>query len=358
MKRYKCTAAYVGAAYAGWQSQKEGNSIQEQIEAVLERINGKRTKIVGSGRTDAGVNARAQVFMFETERENMSCRKWMGAINAFLPCDIHIVDVEEVSPLFHARYNVRWKQYSYRVNTGTYDVFTEKTAYQCPIELDFEVMKETAKILEGRHDFTSFNSSPLSLYPDQTRTVFRIDLEKSGSMITMNFYGKGFLQYMVRMLSSAIIETGKHKITPDDVRKMLEAKSKSVPRRNAPACGLTLEHVEYFDMVAYNDVCQVREYLRDDVYPCDGWTLEYLEDRIRSDAYPKYYMFCTKTEQEPAGCFIVQSEGNNAVLALLDEEKYREAAEEIRPLLLNWMKENGRLEDVEIKAFEDVKKVC
>ena len=333
MKRLKCTVAYVGAAYDGWQSQKLGLSVQEQLETAVARINDRKTKITGSGRTDAGVNAREQVFMFDTDRDAMSCRKWMGAVNAFLPEDIHITKIEEVSPLFHARYNVRWKKYTYRVHTGTYDVFSAKTAYQCPIELDFEVMKKTASILEGRHDFTSFNSSPLSLYPDQVRNVFRIELEKTGDDISISFYGKGFLQYMVRMMSSAIIETGKHKITPEHVRDMLEAKKKDVPRKNAPACGLTLEHVEYFEMVAYDQETQIREYLRDDPLPASWWSLEDLEARVRENRYPRAYMYCTKTTQQPLGFFCLYEEGSKGELVLFDADQYKEKAEHILPEL-------------------------
>ena len=115
MMRYKCVVSYVGRNYSGWQSQRKGDSIQEILEAVIERITQEKVNVIGSGRTDAGVNARAQVFMFDTKRK-MPARKWMGAINAFLPDDIHIMAVEEEDDCFHARYNVRFKQYNYRKN--------------------------------------------------------------------------------------------------------------------------------------------------------------------------------------------------------------------------------------------------
>ena len=92
--RYKCVVSYVGDHYEGWQSQTRGTSVQEQIEKVLEKIAQTKITITASGRTDAGVNARGQVFMFDSDR-NMNARKWMGAINAFLPDDIHILSVEE-----------------------------------------------------------------------------------------------------------------------------------------------------------------------------------------------------------------------------------------------------------------------
>ena len=109
MKLLKCTVSYIGNRYDGWQSQKSGNGIQDILEAAISRIENRKVSITGSGRTDAGVSARAQVFMFETQRD-MSSYRWMGAINAFLPDDIHIMDVQEVPYTFHARQSVRMKK--------------------------------------------------------------------------------------------------------------------------------------------------------------------------------------------------------------------------------------------------------
>ena len=170
MKRFRSTVSYCGAAYDGWQSQRNGQSVQEQIEEALHAIAHQKINITASGRTDAGVNARAQVFHFDCDMD-LSARKWMGALNGRLPKDIHIMDVQETDHLFHARYNVRMKQYDYRINLGPYDVFTKDIAYQCPVSLDVEKMEEASKVLIGTHDFTSFNSNPLSETPDQTRTV-------------------------------------------------------------------------------------------------------------------------------------------------------------------------------------------
>ena len=158
MKRIACIVAYDGSAYEGWQSQLRMTSVQEQIEAVLEKIEGHRIPITASGRTDAGVNASGQVFMFDTERD-MSAYKWKGALNGLLPRDIHIVQAEEKDGRFHARYNVKRKTYLYRIHTGEYDVFTRNIAYQCPQLLDIDAMREAAKELTGTHDFTSFNKN-------------------------------------------------------------------------------------------------------------------------------------------------------------------------------------------------------
>ena len=128
MIRYKCTVAYSGAGYCGWQTQKNGNSVQEYIESALERIFDSPVRILAAGRTDAGVNAWGQVFQFDSEKE-IGERKLMGALNGFLPKDIHIRKVEKKDRLFHVRYCVKSKQYDYRINLGEYDVFSRDFSY-------------------------------------------------------------------------------------------------------------------------------------------------------------------------------------------------------------------------------------
>lgn len=325
MNRYRCVVEYMGGKYDGWQSQTLGTSIQEQIEAALLRITGKKTNIIASGRTDAGVNARMQVFMFDTERE-MKERKWMGAINAFLPDDIHILDVKLVTFRFHARYNVRWKKYAYRINIGPYDVFTKDYEYQCPIKLDFEAMKQAAQYLVGTHDFTSLNSSPLSEYPDQTRTIQSIDLQENNGHIVITYCGKGFLRYMVRMMSAQLIEAGRHRIMPQDIEKILAAKSRTKARRNAPACGLTLEEVNYFEIAALDEGGMIREYLQGDDLPT-GMTLKETEAEMGSRTYPLHLVMTTRHSQQMLArvvitpgetqIFSVCREGRNEAVSLL-----------------------------------------
>lgn len=324
MTRYKCTVSYVGRNYDGWQSQTQGRSIQEHIESVLQKIAKQRINVTASGRTDAGVSAKEQVFMFDSDM-NMTGRKWMGALNGYLPDDIHIMNCEETDLLFHARYNVRYKKYTYRINDGPYDVFTKDTAYQCQIPLDYEKMVECSKVFLGTHDFTSFNSSPLTLYPDQTRTVFKIDMNRDGHMFTMTFYGKGFLRYMVRMMSAAIIDVGKHKLEVKDVKDMLEAKSRTIARRNAPAQGLTLEHVDYFEMIALNHETQVREFLRGDRLPYKEWILPDLEKRVSEKQNIRSYAFCIRNGQRMLGFLSLYGEEGELVLYNNEDRKKAEA---------------------------------
>lgn len=344
MKLLKCTVSYIGNRYDGWQSQKSGNGIQDILEAAISRIENRKVSITGSGRTDAGVSARAQVFMFETQRD-MSFYRWMGAINAFLPDDIHIMDVQEVPYTFHARHSVRMKKYTYRVNDGSYDVFTKDIAYQYCHPLDHEKIKACAKLFIGTHDFTSFNSSPLSEYPDQVRTIQSIEITRNGSLIEMTFCGKGFLRYMVRMLSAAIIDVGSGRITCDEVRAMLELKDKRAGRRNAPACGLTLEEVDYLDRIVVTPKVQIREYLYNEPLPYDSWDRHSIEHNCRAGTGNRVYLFCAGIDMEQIGYFLINEE--EAVLVIRDEKLY-DTASQLQASILAWMMNEGVRRDLKI----------
>lgn len=330
MMRYKCVVSYVGRNYSGWQSQRKGDSIQEILEAVIERITQEKVNVIGSGRTDAGVNAKAQVFMFDTKRE-MPARKWMGAINAFLPNDIHIMSVEEEDDCFHARYNVRFKQYNYRINNGPYNVFTKDTAFQCPIHLDVEKMKEGIPYLVGTHDFTSLNSSSLEEYPDQVRTVRSITLTEEDGVITLAFVGKGFLRYMVRMMASVLIEIGKRKYEPSHIQEILEAKRKSFPHKNSPAEGLTLEYVDYFKTLALHETGMVREFLVGDNISCTSQELPALEQAIKENDSHQFYAMTTRHSQELLGYYEINQ--GEASIHILEEERGIPLANIILPQL-------------------------
>ncbi len=263
MKRYKCTVAYDGSRYCGWQSQRNGDSVQEQIEAVIARFTHEDIRITGSGRTDAKVNAEGQVFHFDTDLE-MTPYKWKGALNGFLPKDIHIKNVEEVDDMFHARYCVAGKRYDYRIHIGEYDVHSRNYAYQYPRELDVEKMKEGAAYLVGRHDFTTFNSNSKEETPDQVRTIYSIDIVRVKDMITLSYYGEGFLRYMVRYMTASLIEVGKGTMKPEQIKVMLEAKKKSISKKNVPGEGLTLMEVNYFRILSETEECVIREVLPGD----------------------------------------------------------------------------------------------
>ena len=343
-RRFRCTVAYCGGAYDGWQSQRNGRSVQEQIEEILHGIAHTKINITASGRTDAGVSARAQVFHFDTDME-LTARKWMGAMNSKLPKDIHIMDVEETDRLFHARFNVRKKQYAYRINLGPYDVFTKDIAYQCPVSLDVEKMKEASRYLIGTHDFTSFNSNPLSETPDQVRTVNDIVFSQDGNILCMTFTGKGFLRYMVRMMSAALIEVGRGKMEPEGIMKMLEARSKTIARKNAPANGLTLEKVEYFEICAMNEEVMIREFLDTDIIP-EVYTQEQLQSDVKERKLPVSFIMTERKSQKQLGIFRMSEE---ICTLQVTSEEYYEASLDLKDQILAWMQKYGLSERTELK---------
>ncbi len=344
MTRYKCTVAYIGAGYQGWQSQRRGTSIQEQIEAALLRITGVRTKIIAAGRTDAGVNARGQVFHFDTGLQ-MRERKWQGAINGFLPEDIHIMQVEEKDERFHARYCVRAKQYDYRIHFGEYDVFEKDRAFQCPYPLDVELMEKVSRELIGRHDFASFCSNTYRETPDQVRTLDDIVFHQDGNILTISYSGRGFLRYMVRMMSAQLLDIGRGKTPPESIHEMLVHPSKDVTRHNAHPEGLTLMHVDYFEILALNSQGMIREYLTDDKLP-PGWTLARLEKAAAENASPCLYAFTTRSSQQPLGRLILEQE--RSVLQIYDEESRGIVGSLLPQLTAVLSTEKGRCAPVEV----------
>lgn len=344
MRRFRCTVSYCGAAYEGWQSQRDGKSVQEQIEEALHEIAHQKINIIASGRTDAGVSARGQVFHFDTDRD-LSGRKWMGALNGHLPKDIHIIDCTETDFTFHARYSVRMKQYDYRINLGPYDVFTKDIAYQCPVALDIEKMKEASRYLIGTHDFTSFNSNTLAETPNQVRTVNDIVFSREGTILKLTFTGKGFLRYMVRMMAAQLIEVGRGRLQPEDIQKILDAKSKTISRKNAPANGLTLERVDYFEICALNEEVMIREFLQSDVLPEDI-SLSQLEECVKNRETPVYYILTERKSQKQLGLFLATEQF--CELTVYDEAWY-ESALNLKPQIQEWMKKYGLAEETEIR---------
>lgn len=240
----KCTVAYDGYNYAGWQKQENALGIQTIIEEALEKIQKSPVEIVASGRTDAHVHAFGQVFHFQSEIA-MQPWQYVKAMNALLPQDIRIQSAEIPPEDFHARFSCKSKQYAY---IATYDV-TDPFAYRykAPLyqKLDMEKMLEAASYLIGEHDFTSFSSSRIDPRKPRIKNVCMIEIRNKGKDVHFLFEGNGFLRYQVRMMTGTLIEVGKQKIQPLDVQHMLLEKNKEVCRYNAPPQGLYLMKVRY-----------------------------------------------------------------------------------------------------------------
>lgn len=265
MKYFKAIVSYVGENYCGWQSQKRGDSIQENIGSIISSINGGRTHIVGSGRTDAGVNALGQCFHFSCERE-ISAYQWLGIFHSFLPKDIYVRSVEEVDEDFHARFLVEKKTYLYRINLGEYDVFLKDSAWQLQEILNVELMKEAWSYFQGEHDFLSFNRSNVNEYPNQWRKMFEVRLWQEGNQLFFLVTGNGFLRHMVRTMVGTCVEVGRGRLSLDKFKLMLDQPSRQYSTKRAPAYGLCLKEVSYHSCLGRNHA-----YLLRTVSDADGY---------------------------------------------------------------------------------------
>lgn len=245
MRNIKITIAYDGTRYNGWQRQENtNNTIQGKLEQLLSRMTGEEIEIHGSGRTDAGVHSLGQVFHFHTE-SRMKVEDIMAYMTEYLPMDIAVLEVKNVSERFHSRLNVKRKTYCYHIwNSPIPNVFERKYSYQIPEPLDIDQMERAAGYLIGTHDFKSFCANK-RMKKSTVRMLESIDFIKEGDMLRIRYRGNGFLYNMVRIVTGTLIEVGKGERQPEEIKEILERKSREAAGFTAPAHGLFMEGVEY-----------------------------------------------------------------------------------------------------------------
>lgn len=241
---FKCIVSYDGYNYAGWQKQENALGIQSIIEEALTRILKEDITIVASGRTDARVHALGQVFHFETQRD-IKPENLVRALNSILPPDIRVQKAMHEKEDFHARFSAKKKVYEYRCTYDTLNPFAYRNKAILYSKLDLKAMKKASEYLLGTHDFTSFSSSKIDPRKPRVKTIYKIDIEENENELAFRFLGNGFLRYQVRMMTGTLIEVGRHKIQPAEVKKILEAKDKEACRYNADPQGLYLCEVIY-----------------------------------------------------------------------------------------------------------------
>ncbi|WP_027415387.1 tRNA pseudouridine(38-40) synthase TruA [Aneurinibacillus terranovensis] len=252
-RKIKLTFSYQGTAYFGLQRQKNGPSIQEEIEKALRKILEHEAALVSSGRTDSGVHARMQVAHFRTNHP-IPANRLPYAMNTILPDDIVILEACDVPQNFHARYHVTEKTYRYRLLNQLFpDPFLRDWAYHVRAPLDLDKMRRAAAYLIGTHDFTSFCSVRTKVV-DKVRTLHEIRIEETqrdtgipgqGKDIWLTFRGNGFLYNMVRMMTGTLLEVGRGKVPAEHVKWLLEIKNGDIAKINAPPHGLYLWEVRY-----------------------------------------------------------------------------------------------------------------
>ncbi len=246
MRRIRLIIAYDGTAYVGWQTQPTGVSVQETVERALREVTKQPIALHGSGRTDSGVHALAQVAHFDTDAR-MAADKFAIAVNMHLPPDIRVLWSEECDPGFHARFSAKKKQYLYRIHIGAHaDVFSRNTALQLHHVPDFDAMQSAAADVVGTHDFRAFMSSGTSM-ENTVRTVEQSEWRKEGAFWIYTVTGNGFLYNMVRILVGTMLDIGEHRLPADAIRTALSSAKRTDAGPTAPAHGLTLARVIYPD---------------------------------------------------------------------------------------------------------------
>jgi tRNA pseudouridine38-40 synthase len=247
VRRIRITLSYDGTNYHGWQIQPELETIQGALEAVLAEIEGAPVRVEGSGRTDAGVHALAQVAAFSLTNpippENL--RK---AVNRLLPRDIRVLSVEDAPPDFHPRYDARAKTYEYRIlRAEVCPPFERLYVHHHPYPLNEPLMAELAPLLEGEHDFSAFAAADPAddLGRSKRRNIFSSRLERSGDLLIYRVRGGGFLKHMVRNIVGVLLEAGKDNLDRAGFEARLAPGCMIPVGPTAPARGLFLVGVEY-----------------------------------------------------------------------------------------------------------------
>jgi len=237
--RIKGTLSYDGSMFSGFQVQSNDRSVQGEIEKILSEIHHEETRIAGASRTDAGVHALNQVFHFDTMRSD-DLDRWLYYFHRRAPKDIYIKDLEIVHPLFHSRYDVRKKEYRYRINTSEYNPLMRNYEWFVP-GLNLEILEREMKSLLGSHDFSSFSKGDKE---DKTRTIYTSTVQKYPGYIELVFEGDGFLRYMIRLIVSALVKISLGKLDTT-IANLLEEKSREKTIHLAPAGGLYLTQINY-----------------------------------------------------------------------------------------------------------------
>jgi tRNA pseudouridine38-40 synthase len=268
VRNLRLTLSYDGSEFAGWQVQPGRTTVQGSLASAIGRLSGENVLPQGSGRTDAGVHALAQVASFTTSSPIPS-ENWLKALNDILPPSIRVLEVAEAHPDFHARKSARAKTYRYRIHRGAIcPPFLARYVWHYPYPLEESLMIAAAEVVLGEHDFTSlaavdpervermaseeqhFNhvvGSASTTFTRMTniRTILSSTWTRDAEELVYTVRGSGFLHHMVRNLVGTFLLVGKKKVSLEELRQILNARERSAAGPTAPAHGLYLVEVEY-----------------------------------------------------------------------------------------------------------------
>jgi tRNA pseudouridine38-40 synthase len=270
VRNLRLILSYDGADFAGWQVQPGRTTVQGALASAIGRLSGENVLPQGSGRTDAGVHALAQVASFATA-STIPVENWRRALNDILPASIRVLEVIEAAPEFHARKSARAKTYRYRIYRGAIcPPFLARYVWHYPYPLEEAVMVAAADVVVGEHDFTSFAAvdpervermaaeenvgvgksatthlQTTNLQMTNVRTIFSSNWTREGAELIYTVRGSGFLHHMVRNLVGTFVLVGKGTLSREEFRRILDARDRTAAGPTAPASGLYLVEVEY-----------------------------------------------------------------------------------------------------------------
>ncbi len=245
MFNYLIKIEYEGTNFVGWQSQKNGNSIQDNIEKALKKVLRTKVRIIGAGRTDKGVHAYSQAANFRYQKK-IDKKIFLESINFFLKKKlISILDIKKQKEDFHARYSAKLRTYEYLIinRQGTLSI-NRNRAWHIKKEIDLNLMKKGANLLEGTHDFSTFRAASCSA-KSPIKKIYSIKISKVNKMIKIRISSKSFLQNQVRSMVGCLKYLSTYKWSMNDFKKAFKSKKRSKCAPPAPASGLYLAEVKY-----------------------------------------------------------------------------------------------------------------
>ena len=235
---------YDGAAYHGWQRQKNAATVQETLENALSRLYKQKITTIGCGRTDAGVHARKYLANFRTEG-SIPTERLPLALNALLPPDIAVTGACPVDESFHAVFSCTRKEYTYYIRSGGYrDPFERQRTWFRPEKLDVEVMRRAAEGFLGTHDFAAVRSVGTNV-KTTVRTVYDFEIREEGNLISLRIAASGFLYNMARAMVGTVVYASLGKLRPEDIPAILDAGDRCLAGPTVPPQGLYMTDVRY-----------------------------------------------------------------------------------------------------------------
>jgi len=245
MPRYRLILEYDGTGFVGWQRQENGLAVQQVIEEAIERFCGERVAVFAAGRTDAGVHALGQVVHFDLTRD-ADADTVRDAVNFHLkPAPVAVLAAEPAAADFHARFSAVGRAYLYRIANRRAPLALDRgRAWWVPVPLDAEAMREAARRLLGRHDFSAFRAAECQA-DSALKTLDVIEVARDGGEIRVAARARSFLHHQVRNMVGTLKRVGEGKWTADDMTRILESRDRAAAGPTAPACGLYLTEVLY-----------------------------------------------------------------------------------------------------------------